>query len=69
MALRHRLMEAGWGATHSQVSNSWEIKDVTTWVHFFLSFVAAIVDLEETHQLMAYGQITIMLATKYGGLG
>ena len=69
MALRRRLMEAGWGATHSQASNSQVIKDVTTWVHFFLSFVAAKVDSEETRQLMAYGQIVIMLVTKYGRLG
>ena len=69
MALRRRLMEAGWGTTHSQASNSREIKDVTTWVHCFLSFVAAKVDSEETRQLMAYGQIVLMLATKYGGLG
>ena len=55
MALRHHLMEAGWGATHSQVSNSREIKDITTWVHCFMSFVAAKVDSEETCQLMAYG--------------
>ena len=52
MALRCRLMEAGWGATHSQASNSREIKDVTTWVHCFLSFVAAKFDSEETRQLM-----------------
>ena len=69
MALQHHLMEAGWGATHSQVSNSREIKDITTWVHCFMSFVAAKVDSEETRQLMAYGQIIIMLATKHGGLG
>ena len=69
MALRRRLMEAGWGTAHSQASNSREIKDVTTWVHCFLSFVAAKVDSEETRQLMAYGQIVLMLATKYGGLG
>ena len=69
MGLRHHLMKAGWGATHSQVSNSREIKDMTTWVHCFMLFVAAKVDSEETRQLMAYGQIIIMLATKHGGLG
>ena len=33
---QHCLMKAGWGATHSQVSNSLEIKEVTTWVQLLL---------------------------------
>jgi hypothetical protein len=34
-----------------------------------MSFVAAKVDNVETRQLIAYGQIMLMLAKKYGGLG
>ena len=39
------------------------------WVACFLAFVAAKVDNKETRELIAYGQIILLLARKHGGLG
>ena len=46
-----------------------DIRDPLTWVTCFLAFVAAKVDNKETRELLAYGQIILLLAHKHGGLG
>ena len=46
-----------------------EVGDVETWLHCFLAFVAAKVESPKTRELMAYGQIILMLARKHGGMG
>ena len=46
-----------------------EVGDVEMLLHCFLAFVAAKVESLETRELMAYGQIILMLACKHGGMG
>ncbi|XP_019858996.1 PREDICTED: uncharacterized protein LOC109587203 [Amphimedon queenslandica] len=67
VALRQRVIDTG--LLGSQSLRLREIGDVETWLCCFLAFVAAKVDCRETRDLMAYGQIILMLARKHGGLG
>ena len=46
-----------------------EVKDVLTWVHCFLSFLAVKSDNEQVRDLAAYGQIIIQIAKQHGGRG
>ena len=70
MALKQRVVDAGiLGSSVNQSLRLREVTDVETWLHCFLAFVAAKVESPETRELMAYGQIILMLARKHGGKG
>lgn len=67
VALKQRVVDGGLLSSSSLRLR--EISDRETWLHCFLAFVAAKVECQETRDLMAYGQIILMLARKHGGLG
>ena len=70
VALKQRVVDAGiLGLSANQSLRLWEVADAKTWLHCFLAFVAAKVESPETRELMAYGQIILMLARKHGGKG
>ena len=70
VALLQRLQETNTaGQTAGVPSRLRDIRDPLTWVACFLAFVAAKVEHRETRELMAYGQIILLLARKHGGLG
>ena len=70
VALKQRVIDTGiLGSSANPSLRLREINDVETWLHCFLAFVAAKVNCKETRDLMAYGQIVLMLARKHGGMG
>ena len=70
VALKQQILDTGLlGPTTGHSLRLREISDVETWLYCFLAFVAAKVNCEDTRQLMAYGQIILMLACKHGGRG
>ena len=70
VALLQRLQETNTsGQAPGHPSRLRDIRDPLTWVTCFLAFVAAKVENKETRELMAYGQIVLLLARKHGGLG
>ena len=70
VALKQQILDTGLlGPTTGHSFRLREISDVETWLYCFLAFVAAKVNCEDTRQLMAYGQIILMLARKHGGRG
>ena len=70
VALKQQIVDTGLlGPTAGHSLRLREISDVETWLYCFLAFVAAKVSCEETRQLMAYGQIILMLARKHVGRG
>ena len=69
VALRWRVVDTGILGSSNQNLRLREVGDIETWLHCFLAFVAAKVESPETRELMAYGQIILMLARKHGGMG
>ena len=70
VALKQQILDTGLlGPTTGHSLHLREISDVETWLYCFLAFVAAKVNCEDTRQLMAYGQIILMLAHKHRGRG
>ena len=69
VVLRQRMVDTGILGSSNQNLRLREVGDVETWLHCFLAFVAAKVESPETRELMAYGQIILMLARKHGGMG
>ena len=68
VALKQQILDTGLlGPTTGHSLRLREISDVEIWLYCFLAFVAAKVNCEDTRQLMAYGQIILMLARKHGG--
>ena len=70
VALKQQIMDTGiLGSSSNHNLRLHEVSNIETWIHCFLAFVAAKVDCKETRDLMAYGQIILMLARKHGGHG
>ena len=68
VALRHRVVDTGILGSSNQNFHLREVGDVETWLHCFLAFMAAKVESPETRELMAYGQIILILARKHSGV-
>ena len=66
VALRQRVVDTEILGSSNQNLRLREVGDVETWL---LAFVAAKVESPETRELMAYGQIILILARKHGGMG
>ena len=62
VALRQRVVDTGILGLSNQNLCLREVGDVETWLHCFLDFMAAKVESPETRELMAYGQIILILA-------
>ena len=71
VALLQRLQEVNTGSQASTggTSRMRDIRDPMTWASAFMAFVAARSDNPETRDLLAYGQLVLLLARKHGGLG
>ena len=69
VALRQRMVDTGILGSSNQNLRLHEVGDVETWLHCFLAFMAAKVESSETRELMAYGQIILMLVRKHSGMG
>ena len=57
--------------SHALTSNSRlrETSDPLTWASCFLAFMATSVELQEAHDLAAYGTTVLQLACKHSGMG
>ena len=66
VALRHRVVDTGILGSSNRNLCLRKVGDVETWLHCFPAFVASKVESPETRELMAYGQIILMLARKHG---
>ena len=62
VALRQRVVDTGILGLSNQNLHLREVGDVEMWLHCFLVFVAAKVESLEMRELMAYGQIILILA-------
>ena len=71
VALLQRLQEVSTGtqASAGGQSRMRDIRDPLTWASSFMAFAAARSDVSETRDLLAYGQLILLLARKHGGLG